>query len=77
MISTDWLCGQIAFIYAFNKVKPAQIVDKLVEIAVDIMVPGRGAGEGNWRVLLNKLCCTSQKHEATIAYCQIFLKSGS
>ncbi|KAL7474981.1 hypothetical protein ACHAW6_000917 [Cyclotella cf. meneghiniana] len=48
MISTDWLCGQIAFIYAFNKVKPAQIVDKLVEIAVDIMVPGRGAGEGNW-----------------------------
>jgi hypothetical protein len=75
MITSDWLCGQIAFIYAFNKVrphrkqfaamplspqpqlcrnifvlqvKPAQIVDKLVEIAVDILVPGRGAGEGNW-----------------------------
>ena len=30
------------------QVKPAQIVDKLVEIAVDILVPGRGAGEGNW-----------------------------
>eukprot|EP00956_Cyclotella_meneghiniana_P015658 scaffold24111_cov87-Cyclotella_meneghiniana.AAC.2 len=64
MFSSDWLCGQIAFIYAFNKVrkkdryshsvrcfasvKPAQVVDKIVEIAVDILVPGRGAGEGNW-----------------------------
>eukprot|EP01082_Thalassiosira_pseudonana_P006281 g5898.t1.1.5e174189 g5898 g5898.t1 contig20:391916-392433(-) len=46
-ISVDWLCGQLAFIYSFNKVKPAVIVDKLIEIAVDIIVPGRGAGESN------------------------------
>ena len=31
-----------------SQVKPAQVVDKIVEIAVDILVPGRGAGEGNW-----------------------------
>lgn len=30
------------------KVKPAVIVDKIVEAAVDILVPGRGAGESNW-----------------------------
>jgi len=69
----DWLCGQAAFIYAFNKVsqfytplsvelqhnltlhlssfkqvKPAAIVDTIVEAVVDILVPGRGAGESNW-----------------------------
>ena len=30
------------------QVKPAQIVDKMIEVAVDILVPGKGAGEGNW-----------------------------
>jgi len=44
----DWLSGQIAFIYAFNKIQPAVIVDKIIEAAVDILVPGRGAGESNW-----------------------------
>ncbi|KAL7464365.1 hypothetical protein ACHAXS_004695 [Conticribra weissflogii] len=44
----DWLCGQIAFIYAFNKIKPALIVDKIVAVAIDVLVPGRGAGESNW-----------------------------
>mmetsp|Transcript_4416 Transcript_4416/g.9547 ORF Transcript_4416/g.9547 Transcript_4416/m.9547 type:complete len:117 (+) Transcript_4416:92-442(+) len=48
MFSMDWLCGQIAFIYAFNKIKPAVVVDKIVETVVDILVPGRGAGESNW-----------------------------
>ncbi len=79
MISLDWICGQCAFIYAFNKVsdgfnplfdlcschaeltsqriyallsclkiKPAVIVDKLIEAVVDVLVPGKGAGESNW-----------------------------
>lgn len=81
MISLDWICGQCAFIYAFNKVsdglvfylrldllfsfhspreynsdaffswkkiKPAVIVDKLIEALVDVIVPGKGAGESNW-----------------------------
>eukprot|EP00985_Skeletonema_marinoi_P031120 scaffold36298_cov146-Skeletonema_marinoi.AAC.1 len=48
MISLDWICGQCAFIYAFNKIKPAVIVDKLIEAVVDVLVPGKGAGESNW-----------------------------
>jgi len=48
MISLDWICGQCAFIYAFNKIKPAVIVDKLIEALVDVIVPGKGAGESNW-----------------------------
>jgi len=43
-----YLIAQIAFVFAFNKVKPAAIVDKIVEIALDILVPGKGAGESNW-----------------------------
>ncbi|KAL7539787.1 hypothetical protein ACHAXR_009608 [Thalassiosira sp. AJA248-18] len=46
MFTMDWLAGQAAFIYAFNK--PAVIVDKIVEAVVDVVVPGRGAGESNW-----------------------------
>ena len=30
--------------------KPAAIVDKIIEIALDLVVPGRGAGETNWYV---------------------------
>jgi hypothetical protein len=30
------------------QIKPAVIVDKIIEAAVDVLVPGRGAGEGNW-----------------------------
>jgi len=30
------------------KIKPAAIVDKIVEAAIDVLVPGRGAGESNW-----------------------------
>mmetsp|Transcript_30867 Transcript_30867/g.55934 ORF Transcript_30867/g.55934 Transcript_30867/m.55934 type:complete len:117 (+) Transcript_30867:90-440(+) len=48
MFTMDWLCGQIAFIYAFNKIKPAVIVDTIVEAVIDVLVPGRGAGESNW-----------------------------
>jgi len=44
----SWLLGQIAFVYAFNKVKPSAIIDKLIEITLDVLVPGRGAGGSNW-----------------------------
>ncbi|KAL7550869.1 hypothetical protein ACHAWF_014075 [Thalassiosira exigua] len=48
MFTMDWLCGQVAFVYAFNKVRPATFVDKIIQSAVDVLVPGRGAGESNW-----------------------------
>lgn len=48
MLSMDWIFGQVAFIYAFNKIKPASVVDKIVEAIVDTIVPGRGLGESNW-----------------------------
>ncbi len=35
-------------VFFVAKIKPAVIVDKIIEAAVDILVPGRGAGEGNW-----------------------------
>uniref|UniRef100_A0A7S2MVT6 Uncharacterized protein n=2 Tax=Helicotheca tamesis TaxID=374047 RepID=A0A7S2MVT6_9STRA len=47
-MADGWIVGQIAFIYAFNKVKPAEIVDKLISLIIDIVTPGRGAGESNW-----------------------------
>ena len=34
--------------YRSKQVKPAAIVDTIVEAVVDILVPGRGAGESNW-----------------------------
>ena len=30
------------------QIKPAVIVDKLIEAVVDVLVPGKGAGESNW-----------------------------
>ena len=35
-------------VYRPKQVKPAAIVDTIVEAVVDILVPGRGAGESNW-----------------------------
>lgn len=32
------------------QVKPAAIVDKLISFWIDIVTPGRGAGEANWCV---------------------------
>jgi len=43
----DWLCGQVAFVYAFNIIQPTIVVDKIVAAALDILVP-RGSGESNW-----------------------------
>jgi hypothetical protein len=43
-----WIVGQISFWYTVNIVKPAQIVDKCIQVFLDLFVPGRGAGESNW-----------------------------
>eukprot|EP00429_Kryptoperidinium_foliaceum_P068059 CAMPEP_0176063044 /NCGR_PEP_ID=MMETSP0120_2-20121206/31440_1 /TAXON_ID=160619 /ORGANISM="Kryptoperidinium foliaceum, Strain CCMP 1326" /LENGTH=114 /DNA_ID=CAMNT_0017396613 /DNA_START=149 /DNA_END=493 /DNA_ORIENTATION=+ len=44
----SWVVGQISFWYTVRKVKPAAIVDKAIELFLDVVVPGRGAGEGSW-----------------------------
>lgn len=30
------------------KVPPVKVIDKCIEIAVDVMVPGKGTGENSW-----------------------------
>lgn len=35
-------------LFSWKKIKPAVIVDKLIEAVVDVLVPGKGAGESNW-----------------------------
>jgi hypothetical protein len=47
----SWVVGQISFWFTVRKVKPTQIVDKAIEIFLDIMVPGRGAGQSTWYVV--------------------------
>lgn len=44
----DWILPPFAFSYAFHQVEPTKIVDGLIEIAVKILTPGRGAGKSNW-----------------------------
>jgi len=45
-----WVLGQLAFWYSFYKVKPAKVVDALVDFWVDLATPGGGTGESNWYV---------------------------
>lgn len=44
----EWLLGNLSFAFAFHKAKPAAIVDEIIKIWLDIVTPGRGAGESNW-----------------------------
>ncbi|CAJ1953380.1 unnamed protein product [Cylindrotheca closterium] len=44
----SWVISQVSFWYTVNKVKPAQVVDKVIELFLDIVTPGRGAGENSW-----------------------------
>lgn len=44
----SWIVSQISFWYTVHRVKPAQIVDKAIEIVLDLFTPGRGAGESSW-----------------------------
>lgn len=44
----SWVVSQVSFWYTVRKIKPSQIVDKAIEIFLDLVVPGRGAGESNW-----------------------------
>ena len=36
------------FVASFAQVKPAVIVDKIIELALDLVVPGRGNGDSSW-----------------------------
>ncbi|CAB9513062.1 expressed unknown protein [Seminavis robusta] len=42
-----FLIGQVAFWWAQYSIKPAVIVDKLIEIAVDILVPPRQTNQNS------------------------------
>mmetsp|Transcript_2987 Transcript_2987/g.4595 ORF Transcript_2987/g.4595 Transcript_2987/m.4595 type:complete len:116 (+) Transcript_2987:85-432(+) len=37
-----------SFFYGFNMIRPAEIVDRIIAFAVDIITPGGGAGESTW-----------------------------
>mmetsp|Transcript_16754 Transcript_16754/g.34515 ORF Transcript_16754/g.34515 Transcript_16754/m.34515 type:complete len:116 (+) Transcript_16754:146-493(+) len=43
----DWVISQITFWVTVRKVKPGQVVDKIIQFWLDLTVPGRGAGENN------------------------------
>lgn len=43
----NWIVSQISFWFTVRKVKPAQIVDQIIQFWLDITVPGRGTGENN------------------------------
>eukprot|EP00980_Cylindrotheca_fusiformis_P028165 scaffold22583_cov106-Cylindrotheca_fusiformis.AAC.36 len=52
----NWVVSQISFWFTVNTVKPAQIVDKAIDLFLDIVTPGGGAGEKNvfmkgWRAV--------------------------
>jgi len=44
----SWVVGQTAFWYAVREVKPAEIVDRVVVFWLDLVTPGRGAGQSQW-----------------------------
>lgn len=37
-----------SFYWAFNKIRPAEVVDKIIKFAVDVITPGGGLGEHSW-----------------------------
>mmetsp|Transcript_17849 Transcript_17849/g.32311 ORF Transcript_17849/g.32311 Transcript_17849/m.32311 type:complete len:119 (-) Transcript_17849:93-449(-) len=43
-----WILGQLAFAYTFHKIRPAQVIDKLIEIFLDVIIPGKGISERTW-----------------------------
>ena len=43
----NWIVQQISFWFTVRKVKPAQIVDQIINFWLDLTIPGRGAGENN------------------------------
>mmetsp|Transcript_1895 Transcript_1895/g.2725 ORF Transcript_1895/g.2725 Transcript_1895/m.2725 type:complete len:116 (+) Transcript_1895:39-386(+) len=48
MVLDESIISFATFAWAFNKIKPAQVVDKLIEILVKVVTPGRGTGESSW-----------------------------
>jgi hypothetical protein len=44
-----WILIEFLLLYIQPlQVKPAVIVDKAIELFLDVVVPGRGAGVSNW-----------------------------
>lgn len=37
-----------SFSWGFHSVRPAEIVDRIIAFAVDVLTPGGGAGESTW-----------------------------
>mmetsp|Transcript_15273 Transcript_15273/g.42314 ORF Transcript_15273/g.42314 Transcript_15273/m.42314 type:complete len:153 (+) Transcript_15273:307-765(+) len=44
----SWIVGQISFWYTVREVNPAEIVDQIINFWLDMVTPGRGAGESQW-----------------------------
>mmetsp|Transcript_10639 Transcript_10639/g.25607 ORF Transcript_10639/g.25607 Transcript_10639/m.25607 type:complete len:116 (-) Transcript_10639:448-795(-) len=44
----NWIVSQISFWFTVRKVKPAQVVDRIIDFWLDLTTPGRGTGENNW-----------------------------
>jgi len=52
-----------SFMYAFNKVRPAEIVDRIIAFTIDIITPGGGLGESWWMRGLRNVQRGSQRIE--------------
>ena len=45
MLRVHVLCLTTSY---FMQIRPGEIVDKILEFAIDIMTPGGGVGESSW-----------------------------
>mmetsp|Transcript_12803 Transcript_12803/g.24328 ORF Transcript_12803/g.24328 Transcript_12803/m.24328 type:complete len:118 (+) Transcript_12803:161-514(+) len=44
----SWVVQQISFWYTVYEVQPGAVVDKLINFWLNLVTPGRGAGESQW-----------------------------
>ena len=42
------LISTASFLYAFHKVNPTEIVDKVIDVILKTVTPGKGMGESSW-----------------------------
>mmetsp|Transcript_3969 Transcript_3969/g.8274 ORF Transcript_3969/g.8274 Transcript_3969/m.8274 type:complete len:116 (-) Transcript_3969:336-683(-) len=68
----SWVVSQISFWFTVRKVKPAQVVDQIIQFWLDVTIPGRGAGESN--VVMNAFRSVEQAVDRTQA--EIDLRSS-
>ncbi|KAL7580548.1 hypothetical protein ACA910_003675 [Epithemia clementina (nom. ined.)] len=43
-----WVVGQFAFWFTVREMNPTKIVDQMIAFWLDLVTPGRGAGESQW-----------------------------